>query len=162
MKENERSIDEVGRISIPRSIRKEMFGDCYCEGVKMRFSVKNDSIIMTPVAMEPYYINMSCVSFNKMNNDPLELLFNYDCSGIWRTILKNTFGIINDFHSAKICISVFSRFDHKIEMILSYEDGSQDFIDIKKYVRSIDQFIDILTDTDTHESIEALKIYNSF
>lgn len=41
-----RTIDDLGRIAIPRDIRKEIFGTNNAEGIRMEFFIDGNDIVM--------------------------------------------------------------------------------------------------------------------
>jgi len=112
-------------------------------------------------------VNINRVSFNEMDNNglPLQLFFNYDLNEISNndfilSICSNhdiTYSS-DDITSIELCLSLFLCDDCKLEAIVTYLNGSQEWITIYNSCNA-DEYIEIIHSTNTDDAKEAYANY---
>ncbi|MCM1178674.1 MAG: hypothetical protein NC347_00320 [Clostridium sp.] len=104
-------------------------------------------------------IDESCIFYMGLDNDckPLQLFFGYDISSdkTLRDFTDNYTVKNMEIQSIELCVSVYSKTDNKIEAVITYDNGEQDWIDIAEHTSSISGFIDIM-----YEGIILSKMQN--
>jgi hypothetical protein len=106
-------------------------------------------------------LDITKLSFNEMDNTetPLQFFFNYNVTDAEKQDFISDISHDEKCTNIEVCLDMYSNDDWKLEAIIDYESGKQEWIDINEAFHSATEYLEIIHNTKTERAEEAYANY---